>query len=388
MAKKKKKNVSPAVEAQETVNTETEEKSAPRFEIGQKGDEFDISYSRAVRNANADADELLTDLSQEQGADRYNFIGFTVPVLVLLFFAISFILINRSDFSEVFTVKLSTETVMDGSYLSNLTYAYNTTLPFGDGLSDVGELLGFAPKSESDEEPEEEEIEEPVEFEEPEVTEPVVTTVATTTEVITTATTEVTEEEVPDTYIMYAAGTVNIRLEPSNDAMMLGYFSVNAEVDVIEIREDGWAEIYYSGIRAYVYAEYLSDTKVVVTTTTEATTEATTTEETTEATTTVPEETTEVTTTTEETTTEATTTTRINSNYPGTTYTMPTVTAAPATTSPTTESTTESTTASSETTTASSEATSATEQSEAPATSAEVTTVSEAPVIPEEGGDE
>ncbi|MCD7784445.1 MAG: SH3 domain-containing protein [Oscillospiraceae bacterium] len=371
MAKKKKKNVSPKVE---TVNT-PEEKTAPKFEIGQKGDDFDISYSRAVRNANADADELLTDLSQEQGADRYNFIGFAIPVLVLLFFAISFILINRSDFSEVHTVKLSTNTVMDGSYLESLTEAYNTTLPFGDGLSDMGELLGFAPKTEDEEEePVEDEVEDPVEVEEPEVTEPVVTTVATTTEVITIATTEATEEEVPDTYVMYAAGTLNIRLEPSSDAMMLGYFSVNSEVDVIEIRDDGWAEIYYSGIHAYVDADYLSENKVVVTTTTEATTEATT-EETTEEVTTVPEETTEVTTTTEE-TTEPTSMTHITTSTPFTTYTIPTVTAAPATTASSSE--TSATSESSEqTTTSTAEST----------TSATTTTQTEVP-NPGEGGEE
>ncbi len=322
MAKKKKKNVSPVAEVKEVKAVTTDavpEKETPKFEIGQKGDEFDLSYSRAVRNVSADADELLTDLSQEQGADRYNFIGFAIPILVLLFFALSFILINRSDFSEVQTVKAKTETIMNGSYLSNLTEAYNTTLPFGDGLYEMGELLGFAPKSEDEEyeEPVEDEIEDPVEVEEPVVTEPVVTTVATTTEVITTATTEATEEEVPDTYVMYATGTVNIRLEPSNDAMMLGYFSINNKVDVIEIRDDGWAEIYYSGVRAYVYADYLSDERVVITTTTEATTEVTTTtEETTEVTTTTPETTTEATTTTPEVTTEeATTTTRITTNF-------------------------------------------------------------------------
>ncbi|MCD8006350.1 MAG: SH3 domain-containing protein [Oscillospiraceae bacterium] len=373
MAKKKKKNVTPVPEV-----TNTPEKEAPKFEIGQKGDEFDISYSRAVRNANADADELLTDLSQEQGADRYNFIGFAIPVLVLLFFAISFIIINRPEFSEVFTAKLSTSTVMDGSYLSDLTEAYNTTLPFGDGLSDMGELLGFAPKSD-DEEVEEEpadEQEEPTEDEELEVTEPAVTTTPATTEPVTVATTETSEEEVPDTYIMYAAGTLNIRLEPSSEAMMLGYFSVNSEVDVIEIRDDGWAEIWYSGIRAYVDADYLSDTKVVVTTTTEATTEVTTTtEETTEATTTTPEETTEVTTvTTEETTTASTSATRITPQNPDVTYTLPTVTAAPMTTATTTES--------QETTTVSSEVTEPTTQSQ------EVTTASETPVTPGEGESE
>lgn len=325
MAKKKKKNVSPAAKVKEVKAVTTDavpEKETPKFEIGKKGDEFDLSYSRAVRNVSADADELLTDLSQEQGADRYNFIGFAIPVLVLLFFALSFILINRSDFSEVMTVKAKTETILDGNYLSNLTEAYNTTLPFGDGLYEIGELLGFAPESdesEPDDETEEPdiEVEDPVEVEEPVVTEPVVTTVATTTEVITTATTEATEEEVPDTYVMYATGTLNIRLEPSNDAMMLGYFSINNKVDVIEIRDDGWAEIYYSGVRAYVYADYLSDERVVITTTTEATTEVTTTtEETTEVTTTTPETTTEITTTTPEVTTEeATTTTRITTNY-------------------------------------------------------------------------
>ncbi|MCD8107134.1 MAG: SH3 domain-containing protein [Oscillospiraceae bacterium] len=373
MAKKKKKNVSYKVE----IAKAPEEKSAPKFEIGQKGDEFDISYSRAVRNANADADELLTDLSQEQGADRYNFIGFAIPILVLLFFAISFLIINRPEFSEVLTVKLSTETVMDGSYLENLTEAYNTTLPFGDGLSDIGELLGFAPESEDEEEEEEEqdvEIEEPaVEVEEPAATEPAVTTIATTTEPVTVATTEETEEEIPDTYTMYATGTLNIRLEPSSDAMILGYFSVNNEVDVIEIREDGWAEIYYSGIRAYVDSDYLSERKVVVTTTTEATTEVTTTtEEETEPVTTTPEET-EATTTTEETTEATTTTTRQTLDYNTMTYTLPTVTAAPMTTaSPTTEATTTTTTEATTTTT---------EQTTEATTTTTTATTTEAPVV-------
>ncbi|MCD7823196.1 MAG: SH3 domain-containing protein [Oscillospiraceae bacterium] len=374
MAKKKKKNVS--IQPEEI---KAPEANAPEFEIGQKGDEFDISYSRAVRNANADTDELLSDLSQEQGADRYNFLGFAIPVLVLLFFAISFILINRSDFSEVHTVKLSTSTVMDGSYLSSLTEAYNTTLPFGDGLSEMGELLGLAPKTDDEEEEEEPVEEEPaVEVEEPVVTEPAVTTVVTTTEIITTATTEVTEEEIPDTYVMYASGTLNIRLEPSSEAMILGYFSINNEVNVIEIREDGWAEIYYSGIRAYVDADYLSEDKVVVTTTTEATTEVTTTEATTEATTTVPEETTEETTTTTEETTSATTTTRYT-GYTGTyNYTTPATTTTPVTTTeaPTTASTTSAETTTPATTT------------EAPVTTPEITTTTQAVEIPETGAQE
>lgn len=350
MAKKKRKDL-PAEEQEKDTKVQSPEKS---FEIGQKGDDFDLSYTRAVKNATADTDKLLTDLSSKSGADKYNFVGFAVPALIIMFFALSFLLIGRSSSDdEIQPVKLSVANVLNGSYTEYLDSSYNTSLPFESSLKALGSYFGLcdaeaenAPNE--DISPVEEAPEEPVEPTEPVQTEPAVTSAATSEVTTVTEVTETVSTEEPDTVTMYAAGTLYIRLGPSEDEAILGYFTLNNKVQVIEIRSDGWAEIYYSGIIAYVDADLLSRNRVVVTTVTEETEPEITTEEVTTEQTTVTEDTTEPTTeATTESETEATTTTRQIYSYYTEPVTSPVTTTTPeVTTEPTTVSTTEPTTVS------------------------------------------
>ena len=69
----------------------------------------------------------------------------------------------------------------------------------------------------------------------------------------------------PDTYRMYAGDTLNVCLEPNAGSMIMGYFDINEEVNVIEVRDDGFAAIWYNGMVAYVNAANLSEKKVRIT---------------------------------------------------------------------------------------------------------------------------
>lgn len=271
-------------------NVPKSEPSVPKFEIGVKGDEFDLKYRRAAANASSDADRLLGSLGRESKADKYNFLGFSIPAVIIVFAALSFILIGRGDIEVLMSVEPTAKTVLDGSYTQNLNYVYESTIPFGENIKAIGEKFGFLPKSEQDEpEQDPDEPDAPVDTpDEPSVTtaatqatEP--TTVSTTPAVTTVPTTVSTEEtttekEVYETFVMYAGATLNIRLGPSTNDAILGYYSKNDPVDVIEIGSDGWAAVLYNDIKAYVFAEYLSE-KTVETTKKPRRTQATTTEE-------------------------------------------------------------------------------------------------------------
>ncbi len=277
VAKNKKIKIDPVettkpVEADEKAN-ETESE-APKFELGVKGDDFDIKYTRIASAKSHDADKLLQNLSRESKADKYNFLSFALPIVIIVIAALSFAFVSRGDIEELFVIKPSANTIIDGSYTNQLDEIYSETLPFKEMIQRLGAWLGFveAPASESDKNiPEEEPVlpEEPV-VTEPEVTEPVVTTTEPTT---TTApptseaptTTSETEPTIPETYTLYASATVNIRLLPSTDSAILGYFVANDEVQVIELMSDGWAKIYFGGMQAYCFGEYLSETTVETT---------------------------------------------------------------------------------------------------------------------------
>ncbi len=266
MAKKKKqKPQASAVLAPEKQTEAVVKPEVPKFEIGKKGDEFDLKFSRAASLKSHEADHLLQDLGRESKADKFNFLSLALPLVIIVIASLSFGFVSRGDIEEMFTLKFNSETVVDGSYFEQLDKIYNETLPFKEGIQKVGAWFGFieAPKAPSQEVPDEEIIlpEEPV------VTEPIVTTTeATTTESTTTppATTETpttseTEVTIPETYTLYATGTVNIRLFPSSDSAIMGYFEAGATVDVIEIMPDGWAKIYYNGMVSYCFGEYLTD---------------------------------------------------------------------------------------------------------------------------------
>ena len=179
--------------------------------------------------------------------------------------ALSFAFVNRGDIEERFTVRLSAKTVLDGSYTQNLDEVYSQTLPFSNAIRALGARLGFCdtPPSEGSE-PDFPQIpdENTPSMTEPAVTEPAVTEpVVTDPPVTEPPVTEATEPTIPldqvDTFTMYAGATINIRIGPSTEDAVIGYFISGNPVEVIELRDDGWAEILYDGIRAYVYSEYL-----------------------------------------------------------------------------------------------------------------------------------
>ncbi len=250
----------------------------PSFEIGVKGDEFERRYRRAAMKSSAQADRLLNSLSRESSADKYNFLGFAIPALLILIIALSLTIISRGDIEEQLNVQPSVKTVVNGEYFKNLNEVYEQTVPFENSAVKLCAALGLceAPPAEPDEEPVPDDIPtvpEPDVTPQPEVTQqteptaPAVTTVPPETDPPLTVQTEETEPESYETYTMYANATLNIRLGPSTDDAILGYFSQNDPVEVITIRSDGWAEILYDGVKAYAYAEYLSDSEVEVTTT-------------------------------------------------------------------------------------------------------------------------
>lgn len=269
MAKKKRSrpnaNPNPRPEKQTEAVKESE---VPKFEIGKKGDEFDIKFSRAASLKSHEADRLLQDLGRESKADKFNFLSLALPLVIIVIASLSFAFVSRGDIEELFEVKFNTETVIDGSYTAQLDNIYNETLPFKEGIQKLGAWLGFieAYEAPSLDIPDDE----PVLPEEPVDPVPAVTsTEATTTEATTTTpsvttetpTTSETEATVPATYTLYATATVNIRLAPSSDSAIMGYFEAGDAVEVIEIMSDGWAKIYYNGMVSYCFGEYLTDSE-------------------------------------------------------------------------------------------------------------------------------
>lgn len=241
-----------------------QENTSPETAFGGRDPEFDKKYHRAANESFVKADKLLNELSRETEADKYNFLGFAIPALIIMIAAVSFALVNRGDIEEQLSVRFGINTLADGSYTENLNDVYESTLPFSDKIKTVGAALGFCEKPAAQEDdipdappqPQEPAVSEPA-VTEPAVTEPPVTQTEPTSPPETTVTEPtIPLDEVP-TITMYAAETVNVRLGPSNEDAVIGCFITGNAVEVIEIRPDGWAEIKYDDIRAYVYAEYL-----------------------------------------------------------------------------------------------------------------------------------
>ena len=248
-------------------NNQLEKRKLTGIDLAARDDLFELKYHRAASSVYAPADRLLGELSRESKADKYNFLGFVLPTLLILLLALSFSIVGRGDIEEMFDTKLSVDTVMDGSYTEMLNDIYESTLPFSDEIRTLGAYLGFCDMPQRDEPSDlpPEELPTP-DVTEPEVTEPTVTepeqpevtTAPTTAEPPATAETQTdipVEEE--DTFIMYASSTVHVRIGPSSEDAVIGYYNSGAAVEVIELRDDGWAEIVFDGIRAYLYSEYL-----------------------------------------------------------------------------------------------------------------------------------
>lgn len=287
MSKKEEKKKS-SIKGEESIFLD-----ASNFDVDADYDGFDKRYRRAVAESAVSTNRLLSDLSRESKADKYNFLGAFIPAVLIIILSLSFVFISRGDIEELFDVRLSAKTILDGSYTERLNYIYENTLPFSDGIKAAGAMLGFCekPASQDGTSPEDQaeapiEQPQPNEVAVPEVTipaatvsePPVITTTPPQTEEVTPATTVETEPEVYDTYTMYASATLNVRFGPSTEDAILGYYNQNDPVEVIEIRDDGWAAVLFDGHKAYAHGDYLSKKKVEVTTR-KRSTEATTTQE-------------------------------------------------------------------------------------------------------------
>ena len=257
MAKKRrKKNPAAAVEAKPSP-------SVPKFEIGVKGDEFDLKYTRAAAAKTSDADSLLRGLSKETRISGYNLLNFAVLLLVIIALALSFAFLSRGDKPP----KLSAASLFNGDYTAELSEYYKDTLPLVRAFRTLGAYLGLGempepepPESEDSFIPEPPPVttaattvtEPPVTTAPPETTPPPTTPAPETTTVMT---------EPPETHTMYASRTAEIRLLPDENSMIMGYFSRNDEVEVIETGDDGWASIWYNGLVAYVSSDDLAERK-------------------------------------------------------------------------------------------------------------------------------
>lgn len=307
MSKKKRKNRNGERVSQRSQNSQrpesekangTAERSAPKFEIGKKGDEFDVMYTEAVQKEQNRITALFTGIGKRSAKAIPDLASFSVLGMAALIMSLSFAFLSRSGKAPLFKF----EKVPDGSYIRELTEYYRDRVPFGDSLRKLGNALGLCELKEfpPDEEDEFESgnipaatVTEPTT--EAAVTEPPMaeteptTTAPTTTETPTSApSTEETEITEPDTFRMYACRTANMRLEPDDSSMIMGYFYTNERVDVIEILDDGWASIWFGGTVLYIKSDDLSESRVRVTA--EVTTEEEiTTEETTETEITEPE---------------------------------------------------------------------------------------------------
>ncbi len=263
MAKKKNKKA-PQPKAEQIINQEPIS-SVPKFEIGVKGDEFDLAYTKAAKQATLDTDRLLYNLSRESRADKFNLLDALVPFILIVFTALAFITISRGDISEAMDVKFSLKALADGSYTQMLDRVYSDTLPYGEELRYFASLFGFGdaekPAADVEDVPEEETPIEP-DVTEPAVTEPTVTTTQPTTTETTTTPPPVTE---PERVFAIVNSNVNVRSEPSSSGKRLGYLAKGEEVEITDIL-DGWYEIIYNGEIAYAYGEYLTVIENAVTT--------------------------------------------------------------------------------------------------------------------------
>lgn len=298
MAKKNKKTDKQTVSDKENIAVEESSSSVPKFEIGVKGDDFDLKYRRAYAEKTAEADRLLSDLSRESKADKYNFLSFAMPAVLVIIIALSLSIVSRGDIEEAIeAVPFSAENIISGRYAANLNKVYESTTPFGGVIDKIAAALGFCPKPPEEEpdilpeapenDPDDVDVpvvttqmtsdETPTATVSETATEPTVTTVPTTQEPTLPTPEETTEPEIYETTIMYASATLNIRFGPTTSDAILGYYNKGDEVEVIVIRDDGWAEVLFNDFKAYCSSDYLSEERIKAETTTrQSRTEATT----------------------------------------------------------------------------------------------------------------
>lgn len=293
MAKKKKKNKALGAKTNVSAGSKPVKSEVPKFEIGVKGDEFDIKYTRAAQKEHNRAEALFKSIFRESSRTISDLVCFAVLALMMIFMSLSFAFLSREEAAPKFSV----EKLYDGSYLESLRKYYSDSLPLGDKLHLLGATIGlYDAKSSEIDEKEPPTVTRPIPQDTTTFTEPVTTTAPPETTVPTTAATETeptTTQEPPETFRMYANSTANIRLRPDSDSMIMGYFYKNERVDVIEIGDDGWASIWYGGAVLYIHSDYLSRHRTAVTAEAVTTEEVSETELETEPDETTPEEATE-----------------------------------------------------------------------------------------------
>lgn len=62
-----------------------------------------------------------------------------------------------------------------------------------------------------------------------------------------------------DSICLITQDWLRVRSSPSLDGYVLDVATPNTVVDVVELRDDGWAVVLYAGQTAYMYAEYLGN---------------------------------------------------------------------------------------------------------------------------------
>lgn len=62
--------------------------------------------------------------------------------------------------------------------------------------------------------------------------------------------------------VMYATEKVNIRVSPKVGATKIGFLKLNEAVQVIGVCDNGWSQVLYNGVPAYISSKYLSTNKV------------------------------------------------------------------------------------------------------------------------------
>lgn len=62
--------------------------------------------------------------------------------------------------------------------------------------------------------------------------------------------------------VMYATEKVNIRVSPKVGATKIGFLKLNEAIQVVGICDNGWSQVLYNGVPAYISSKYLSTNNV------------------------------------------------------------------------------------------------------------------------------
>ena len=201
-----------------------------------------------------ETDVFLSGLSKEARSGAYDFLDFAVIASIVLILGISFLVIKRD--SDTVAPKITVQKIISGEYLRDVSKYYSESLPLKSELAMLGNFFdgfeavdfGFGKKDSYT----------PTPPASTSASTSATTTVSETTATVTSS--EIpTETEIPETFIMYATASVNVRIGEGPEFPIIGYLSRGDEVEVVENLPSGWSKILYRGDEAYVSTEYLSD---------------------------------------------------------------------------------------------------------------------------------